>query len=168
MFSALKKWHGHPDHTAARKIRHRSPDCRVITWKEALAGGGHNVFDSAFVKVEAVEAGNNRNHSVKECVGYILALPSGVTVYASGDTSETKQMQKLAGKGLDYALFCCDGIYNMDLAEASRCAALVGAKRNIPYHMAPGKLFDRARAERFDAPGRLIVADGEEIELTKQ
>lgn len=160
--------HGHADHTAVRKIERRALGCRVITWKEALAGGGHNVFDCGFVKVEAVEAGNNRNHSVKECVGYILTLPSGVTVYASGDTSETKQMQKLAEKVLDYALFCCDGIYNMDLAEASRCAALVGAKRNIPYHMAPGRLFDRARAERFNAPGRLIVADGEEIELTKQ
>ena len=96
------------------------------------------------------------------------ALSSGVSVYAAGDTSETKQMAKLAEKGIDYALFCCDGVYNMDLAEAARCASLVGAKCNIPYHMAPGKLFDKARAEQFDAPGRLIVADGEEIELSKQ
>ena len=56
----------------------------------------------------------------------------------------------------------------MDLAEAAHCEVLVGAKHNIPYHMAPGKLFDRTRAKRFGAPGRLIVADGEEIELRKQ
>lgn len=160
--------HGHSDHTATEKIKHRNPGCRVITWKEALAGGKHNVFDLGFVTVEAVEAGYNRNHKVKECVGYILTLPSGICVYAAGDTSETEQMPRLAEKNIDYALFCCDGIYNMDLAEAARCAALVGAKHNIPYHMAPGKLFDRARAERFNAPGRLIVADGEEIELSKQ
>ncbi len=160
--------HGHFDHTDTDKIKRRNPGCRVITWKEALAGGRHNVFDLGFVTVEAVEAGCNRNHNVKECVGYVLTLPGGVSVYAAGDTSETKQMATLAEKGIDYALFCCDGVYNMDLAEAARCAMLVGAKRNIPYHMAPGKLFDRARAEQFDAPGRLIVADGEEIELRKQ
>ena len=160
--------HGHFDHTGTDKIRRRNPGCRVITWKEALAGGRHNVFDLGFVTVEAVEAGYNRNHNVKECVGYVLTLPSGVCVYAAGDTSETKQMPLLAEKHIDYALFCCDGVYNMDLAEAARCAELVGAKRNIPYHMAPGKLFDRARAAQFDAPGRLIVADGEEIELSKQ
>ena len=160
--------HGHFDHTDTDKIRRRNPGCRVITWKEALAGGRHNVFDLGYVTVEAVEAGYNRNHNVKECVGYVLTLPSGVRVYAAGDTSETKQMSKLAEKHIDYALFCCDGIYNMDLAEAARCASIVGAKRNVPYHMAPGKLFDRARAEQFNAPGRLIVADGEEIELRKQ
>ena len=160
--------HGHFDHTDTDKIKRRNPGYRVITWKEALAGGKHNVFDLGFVTVEAVEAGYNRNHNAKECVGYVLTLPSGVCVYAAGDTSETKQMPKLAEKHIDYALFCCDGVYNMDLAEAARCASLVGAKCNIPYHMAPGKLFDRARAEKFDAPGRLIVADGEEIELSKQ
>jgi len=160
--------HGHADHTATDKIQHRNPGCRVITWKEALAGGKHNRFDLGFVTVEAVEAGYNRNHNVKECVGYVLTLPDGVCVYAAGDTSETKQMAKLAEKQIDYALFCCDGIYNMDLDEAAHCAALVGATHNIPYHMAPGKLFDRTRAEQFHAPGRLIVAAGEEIELRKQ
>lgn len=160
--------HGHSDHTATEKIKNRNPGCRIISWKEALAGGRHNVFELGFVTVEAVEAGYNRNHNVKECVGYLLTLPSGVCVYAAGDTSETKQMSRLAEKNIDYALFCCDGIYNMDLAEAAHCAALVGAKRNIPYHMAPGRLFDRSRAEQFNAPGRLIVADGEEIELSKQ
>ena len=160
--------HGHADHTATDKIRSRNPGCRVITWREALSGGRHNTFDLGFVTVEAVEAGCNRNHDIRECVGYILTLPDGISVYASGDTSRTRQMERLAEKCIDYAFFCCDGIYNMDLAEAARCARLVGAKRNIPYHMVPGRLFDRVRAEAFDAPGRLIVADGEEIELTKQ
>ena len=101
--------HGHSDHTDTDKIKRRNPGCRVITWKEALAGGKHNVFHLGFVTVEAVEAGYNRNHNVKECVGYVLTLPSGVCVYATGDTSETKQMPKLAEKNIDYALFSCDG-----------------------------------------------------------
>ncbi len=53
----------------------------------------------------------------------------------------------------------------MDLDEASACAKLVNARHSIPYHMAPGKLFDPARAEAFDAPNRLILPAGEEISL---
>ena len=159
--------HSHSDHTDTGKIKNRNPGCRTITWKEALEGGTHRTFDLGFVKAEAVEAGYNRNHNVKECVGYLLTLPSGITVYVSGDTSRTNQMSELKEKNIDYAFFCCDGIYNMDTAEAAQCAEITGAKHNIPYHMAPGKLFDRKTAEEFTAPDRLIVADGEEIELKK-
>ena len=157
--------HGHYDHTNTDKIKSRSPGCRIITWKEALEGGTHRSFDFGFVSVEAVEAGFNRNHNAKECVGFVLVLQSGVTVYVSGDTSKTNQMTNLAKRNIDYAFFCCDGIFNMNLAEAAECAEIVGAKHNIPYHMAPGKLFKRSRAEKFKAPNRLIIADGEEIEL---
>ena len=160
--------HGHTDHTNTKKIRKRAPGCSVISWVEALEGGTHRSFDLGFVKVEAVEAGYNRNHNVKNCVGFVLTLPDGITVYISGDTSRTEQMAGLAERKIDYAFFCCDGVYNMDMDEASQCAALVGARHSIPYHMAPGKLFDRKRAEKFSAPGRLIVADGEEIALTAE
>ena len=49
--------------------------------------------------------------------------------------------------------------------EASECAALVMARHSVPYHMAPGALFDREIAERFEAESRLIVEAGEEITL---
>jgi L-ascorbate metabolism protein UlaG (beta-lactamase superfamily) len=115
--------------------------------------------------VEAVEA-NNKNHSPDACVGFILTLSDGLQVYASCDTGKTAQMETFAARGFDYALFCSDGIYNMDIAEASECAAMVGARNSIPYHMAPGELFNRERAEQFVADGRLIVAAGEEITLS--
>ncbi len=159
--------HGHPDHNAIEKVEKRNPDCRIITWKEALKGGIRQTFDLGYITVEAVEAGYNPNHNVKECVGFILTLPEGVSVYVSGDTSRTKQMPSLAERNIDYAFFCCDGKFNMGPEEAAECASLVGAKRNIPYHMAPGALFDRSAAEKFDAPNRMIVADGEEIDLVK-
>ncbi len=161
--------HSHFDHTALDKVSNRAPDCRIITWKEALADGKHQTFDLGYVSVEAVEAGYNRNHNVKACVGYVLTLSDGVSVYVSGDTSKTKQMPRLSEKQIDYAFFCCDGVYNMDLKEAAECAALVGAKHNIPYHViaANGDVyFDRARAEQFAAENRLILDAGEEIELT--
>ena len=159
--------HEHSDHTNTEKIKNRTPLCRVITWKDALSGGTHRSFNLGFVVIEAVEAGYNRNHSVNDCVGYVLTFTDSISVYISGDTSKTGQMPLLAEKKIDYAFFCCDGIYNMDIDEAVRCASVVGAKHNIPYHMAPGKLFDRKRAEKFNAPNRMTVADGEEIELKK-
>ena len=74
-------------------------------------------------------------------------------------------MTELAERNIDYAFFCCDGKYNMDIAEASACATLVNARHSIPYHMAPGKLFDAQRAAQFDGPGKIIIAAGEEIAL---
>lgn len=160
--------HGHYDHFDMDKVENRNPDCRIITWKEALADGTHQTFDLGFAAVEAVEAGNNQYHSTDECVGYVVVLTDGTSVYVTGDTSTTQQMPSLAEKEIDYAFFCCDGIYNMDLEEAAKCAELVGAKHNTPYHMTAadsGALFDRTRAEQFKVPNLLIIEDGQEIEL---
>lgn len=160
--------HGHYDHTQTDLIESRNDGCQTITWKEALKDGEHQSFDLEFVKVEAVEAGYNKNHNVKECVGYILTFENDITLYVSGDTSTTQQMSELADRNLDYAFFCCDGVYNMDVAEASECAKLVNAKHSIPYHMIPANNsngFDRDVAESFDAPDRIIIAPGEELVL---
>ncbi len=159
--------HGHYDHNNPKKVTERNEGCEIITWKEALKGGAHQIFDLGYVTVETVEAGNNRNHNLKECVGYIITLSDGIKVYVSGDTSKTAQMEELAEKNIDYAFFCCDGQYNMDVEEAVECAKLVGAKINIPYHVIvkDGKYFDLKRAELFAAPNRIILEDGGELEL---
>ena len=157
--------HGHQDHTAVNLIKNRAEDCQVITWKEGLVKGAYQSFDLDFARVEAVQAGNNRNHDIRECVGWVITLSGGITIYVTGDTSTTEQMKELADREIDYAFFVCDGIYNMDMEEAIACAKLVNAKHSIPYHMVPGKLFDQKRAEKFDVPGRLIVPAGEEIVL---
>ncbi len=157
--------HGHQDHTAVDLIKNRNDGCRVITWKEALVNGEYKTFDLGFATVEAVQAGNNKNHDIRSCVGWLITLSGGITVYATGDTSTTDQMAELGGRNIDYAFFVCDGKYNMDMEEAIACAKLVHARHSIPYHMAPGKLFDRQRAELFDVPDRLIIPAGEEIIL---
>ena len=157
--------HGHRDHNNLELIQNRADGCAVVTQVEALKDGRHQTFDFGFVKVEAVEAGYNKNHDVTKCVGYVLTLTDGKTIYLSGDTSTTEQMPKLAERNLDYAFFCCDGKYNMGLEEAAKCAELVGAKHNVPYHMAPGapNNYDRSIAEQFAAPNRLIIDAGQEI-----
>ena len=157
--------HGHQDHNAVSLIKNRNEGCRVITWKEALVQGEYKTFDLGFATAEAVQAGNNRNHNIKECVGWLITLSGGVSVYATGDTSTTDQMAELADRDIHYAFFVCDGRYNMDMEEAIACARLVGARHSIPYHMAPGKLFDANRAEQFDVPGKLVIPAGESIIL---
>ena len=97
--------HDHYDHTSLDKIAYRADDCAIVTWKEALRDGVHQTFDFGFARVEAVEAGFNRNHSVKNCVGYLITLSDGVTIYVSGDTSTTDQMPSLAERSIDYAFY---------------------------------------------------------------
>lgn len=157
--------HGHQDHTAIDLIKNRNNDCRIITYKEALIDGEYKTFDLGYATVEAVQAGNNKNHDIKVCVGWIITLSGGVSVYATGDTSTTDQMSELAERNIHYAFFVCDGKYNMDMDEAIACAKLVNAQHSIPYHMAPGKLFDQKRAELFNAPNQLIIPAGETIVL---
>ena len=154
--------HQHDDHNQINLITQK-PGCTIITNAEALAGGKHNTFTIKGVGIEAVEA-NNKNHPPDQCVGFILTV-DGVKLYFSSDTSKTAQMASFAAKKLDYAFLCCDGFYNMDLAEAAECAALIGARHNVPVHLKPGELFDRALAEKFMGPDRLIIGAGEEVEL---
>ena len=158
--------HSHFDHSQTEKVEYRNEDCRIITQKEAVLNGKHQNFNLGYVMVEAVEAGYNPLHDVNECVGYVLTFSNGKSVYVTGDTSTTKQMPRLREKEIDFAFFCCDGVYNMGLEEAAECAEMVGAKHNIPYHMTAttdGRHFDRELAEQFEAKNRLIVEDGEEI-----
>ena len=157
--------HGHADHTAVDLIKNHADGCRIIEYTDALVKGEYKTYDIGYVTVEAVQAGNNKNHDINVCVGWLITLSAGITIYVTGDTSTTDQMEELAERNIDYAFFCCDGKYNMDIAEASTCAALVNARHSIPYHMAPGKLFDAERAEQFSGPGRMIVSAGEEIVL---
>ncbi|MBB5182664.1 MBL fold metallo-hydrolase [Catenisphaera adipataccumulans] len=160
--------HRHFDHCDTSMIRKRNPDCRVISWKEALAHGRHNSFDLGYVRIRSIEAGGNPLHSRRHCVGYVLEFPAGpqtIRVYVSGDTSRVPQMAQLASLHINYAFFCCDGVFNMGLKEAAECAARIGAKHNIPYHMSINEIFDRRIAEQFPAADRLILEAGEEIEL---
>ena len=154
--------HQHGDHNQIGLVTQK-PNCALITNVEALAGGKHNTFDVGGIIIEAVEA-CNVNHDPTQCVGYMLTV-DGVKIYIAADTSKTKSMESFADRKLDYALLPIDGFYNMDANEAAECARLIGARVNIPVHMKPGELFDRATAETFKAPGNRIVIPGEELDL---
>lgn len=155
--------HEHHDHNEVTRIAHQTPGCRVLRAADMLQNGVYRTEEAAGVTVQAVQA-YNRNHAKEECVGFVLSFDR-LTFYASGDTSRTEEMEELAKKHLDYAVYPCDGVYNMDVTEASQCARLVGARHSIPVHMKPGALYDEETAQQFDGPGRLLVKPGETITL---
>lgn len=164
--------HEHFDHDTVDKMPH-APGCEVIRAKDLHPTSDEYLStESHGVKIQAVQA-YNKNHPSDECVGYVLEF-DGVSFYAAGDTSMTEDMKsgKLAAMKLDYAAFPCDGVYNMDVDEASECAKLVGAKHNIPIHEVPidsdadsAVEFDADKVENFEAPGRIILVPGAELHL---
>lgn len=158
--------HGHSDHNQVNKIETRNPDCRIITHREALLDGAYQTFDLGYVQITAVEAGNNRNHSLKSCVGYVLTFSNGIKLYVSGDTSTTEQMAELADWQIDYAFFCCDGTYNMGPEEALACAKLMAAKHTIPYHYGESaSQLDEAALDAYALDGLMILHTGKELTL---
>ena len=154
--------HQHHDHNCIG-LPAKNPGCVVWQNTDALKGGQYQTLRLDFAAAEAVEA-YNHHHKKAECVGYILTV-DGVSVYFAGDTGETAEMARMAGRDLDYAVLPMDSTYTMDVPETIRCAKLIGAKHTIPVHMTPGKLFDLDRAGKLTVPGALIVQPGETIRL---
>ena len=155
--------HSHYDHNNLSKIKNN--DYKLITNVESLEGGKHNNFDLGYVKIESTEAGYNKFHDVKECVGYLLTFSDGIKVYIAGDTYFTPQMDELGIKNIDYAFFPCDGVYTMTVDEAIKAAHKVNAKHSIPYHMVPGGHFSEEIANKFNVKNKLIIRPNEEIDL---
>jgi len=153
--------HQHRDHNPVKRCAHK-PDCRIITNEEALSNGRHNSFEIDGIMIQAVEA-MNKNHDPMQCVGFIITI-DGVKIYASGDTSRTKQMETFAAMKLDYALFAGDGLFNMSPDEAAECAKLINASHNILIHLKPGESI-RKKGEKWNAPNKLIIEPGQEIKL---
>ena len=153
--------HQHHDHNKIERCAQK-PGCRIITNAEALIDGKYNSFEVDGILIQAVEAGN-KNHDPARCVGFIITL-DGVKIYASGDTSTTKQMATLAALELDYAFFPGDGFFNMGPEEAAECARLVGAKHNILVHLKPGASY-RKKFEKWGAPNKMLLEPGQETSL---
>ncbi len=81
---------------------------------------------------------------------------------------EDELMKTMADMHIDYAFWCTDGVYNMGPEEAARCAELVQAKHNIPYHndtSNSGQMFDEEKARQFPAPNLMVILPGEEIQI---
>lgn len=154
--------HQHHDHNQIDLPAH-ADGCEIIQNMDALQGGEYRKFTVKDINIEATEA-YNKNHRKEECVGYLVSV-DGLLIYFAGDTAQTKQMETLADRQIDYAFLPIDGIFTMNIKAAVECAKLIRAKHTIPIHMKPGKLFDSKKAEKFVTDGAMVVEPGEEIEL---
>lgn len=157
--------HQHYDHTAINKMPH-ADGC--VVWQNMDAHPSADEYlsmDFRDVSVTAVEAYNDM-HPKRECVGYLVRV-DGLLLYFAGDTSTTSQMSDLASLGIDYAFLPGDGIYNMGVDEAARCAELLKARHAVPIHLKPVQPYGEAEAARFAtlASNALLIRADEEVRL---
>jgi len=144
--------HEHGDHNQVDLVSLKK-DGRILRHGDLFDGQDYQTYQIGHVIITGTPA-ENRNHPRDLCVGFIMTI-DGIRIYGAGDTSYFPEMETFSG--LDYTLLPCDGIYNMDVKEAARCADLIDTKVAIPIHMAPGRLFDRRIANRFKTKKALIV-----------
>ena len=162
--------HGHGDHNQVGKVTLKD-SCTIVAPAGAvekhavdtIAEGETRTLGP--VAIRAVGAANG-NHPRGFGVGYILSF-DGLVLYYSGDTSRIPEMGKWSEYGIDYALICSDGFYNMGPEETARCATLVGAKRLIPIHTSKDGIWDDTVARSVKFKGLLVVTPGSKISLKK-
>ena len=162
--------HGHSDHNAVDKVT-RKKECKIIAPAEAvehLAVGTIAEGDTRRVgpvSIRALAAANN-NHPRGFGVGYLLSF-DGIALYYSGDTSGLPEMATWTEYGIDYALICSDGFWNMGVDEVARCATLMGAKRLVPIHTSKDGLYDDTVARSVKFKETIVVMPGSKIALKK-
>lgn len=153
--------HCHDDHQPHKDVTLKDGG-QLITYKEALHDGTYETYDFGNIKIEAVAAGGNANHSIDSCIGYIVTV-DGISVYHAGDTSMIDQMKELTERNIDYAMYPIDGIYNMNATEATEVANLVAARNSIPIHEFDD--YGKKKSDKFLPENRLVLEYGETIEL---
>lgn len=155
--------HSHEDHKPYYKIKVKEGGHK-ITYNEALVEGVYQTFEYDGITIEAVPMGGNDGHPLGYGTGFIITV-DGIRIYHAGDSSNVPELQALAGKEIDYALYPIDGQFNMDAAEATELANIIGATHNIPIHMsnAPGE----DKSVNFTPEGRLVLQETETITLEK-
>jgi L-ascorbate metabolism protein UlaG (beta-lactamase superfamily) len=162
--------HGHGDHNKVDLVTLK-PNGVVVAPVGAVPPRDHrpvkegDAFSIGPVQLRAVAA-YNKNHRRAECVGYLVTVDK-VKLYHAGDTSLVPEMADLAPLGVDYALFPTDGFYNMDGAEARRCADLVKARHAMAIHSSPKEMYDAERAAQLKGPDVLALAPGQTLALTR-
>ncbi len=159
--------HEHFDHNNV-DIVPKSKNCVVLRSSDMLINGEYFTKDVSGFKITAVPA-ENKNHPIDRCVGYLVGVDE-LLLYFAGDTSYVDYMKTLANMDIDYAFLPCDGVFNMDIKEASLCARTISAKHTVPIHTAPTNSpdqidYDLQNAEKLDVEGKQVIKPETEIEL---
>jgi L-ascorbate metabolism protein UlaG (beta-lactamase superfamily) len=156
--------HQHSDHNNL-SLTKRKTGCVVFTNAGAIVGGVYQSVTVGTVKIDGVAA-YNTNHSKSTSVGFVLEF-DGIKLYHAGDTGKISEMAELTTRSITYALLPVDGIYNMTPEAATEAAAMIQAQHDIPIHsMPPPDTYNESIVARFTSPNKLIVRNGETIELS--
>ena len=158
--------HGHSDHCSFHLITNRKDGFQIFTHEDALKNGQYQEFDMGMAHVKSVTA-YNKNHARESCVGYLITVDD-VTVYFAGDMSYMPELEDLKKENITYALWPCDGFYNMGVEEAAKCARTAEPKYNVPVHTCPKEegFYKESVALSFPAElNRVLVKPGEYLEL---
>lgn len=154
--------HEHYDHNNVSLVKLKD-NGKVYHSVDFIDGNKYKTYKLCGLTITAVPA-YNKNHSIKECVGFIIEIGTK-KIYFAGDTSTTDYMKKIGQMNIEYSFLPCDGIYNMNTQEATRCAELIGSRYAVPIHTKPGALFDENVAMSFTPYNKLILHPGEEIDV---
>lgn len=120
-----------------------------IPSKQILNGIGFHIGGAMTVKgatIRMTQAFHSSDTGVP--VGYVITLPSGFTLYHSGDTGIFDSM-RLIGElwPLDVAMLPIGNVFTMDSFEAAHAVRLLGAKRVISMHWATFPMLEQDTTE---------------------
>ena len=80
----------------------------------------------------------------------------GIKIYASGNTSKTKQMESFAAMKFDYTLFPYDGLFNNGTKKSRRVNP--DCRSEVQHHHSLETLRIRPKkAEKWNAPNKIII-----------
>jgi len=133
--------HGHYDHCDSETVSRITAESSVVVAAGAgtdqLVGNVRPIRPGEVVKVgnvviTATDAYNlqKKFHPRGEGVGFLVAVDGG-TIFHAGDTDDIPETHGLKP---DLALLPVGGTYTMDVPEAVRAAAAIGAGIAIPMH----------------------------------
>ena len=155
--------HEHSDHNKV-DLCAKDDNTIIIRSSDALQEDAYKSYDFGNIKIQATPSGGNPNHSISNCVGYIVTV-DGINVFHAGDTSKNDKTELLKGQDIDYAMYPIDGKYNMDAKEATEVANLIGANKNIPNHEYDSG--NTKKSDNFTPENRLILEYGQTLKLEK-
>jgi len=169
--------HDHLDHydteTAPRFLK-KTDKCMTVlaptsVWQKARTNGaGHNYVEFnrhtewtehglRFTAVKAV-------HSDSCAIGVVIEAPSeNKRIYITGDTLYNTDIFADVPMEIDALFLPINGAgNNMNVTDAARFAARVGAKVTVPYHFG---MFDEIDASALECKGKLIPTVYSEFEI---
>lgn len=168
--------HNHLDHTDPDTLDHfLKEDGNMVVLAPAEAwttvrqyGGSHNYvmfnrlteFTVGDVRFRAVRA----EHSDRSAVGVLMEW-DGKTYYVTGDTLYNEEIFQDLPHDIDVVFLPINGVgNNMNMEDASRFAARVGAKHTVPLHWG---MFDQLDPRNFACSNAVIPSIYQEILVTE-